>query len=403
MNVPLLDLKAQYQQIKHEIEPVLLRVAESQYFILGPDVTELEKNIANYVGTKHAIGVSSGTDALLLAMMALGIGPGDGVIVPTFSFFATAGVVARLNAVPIFVEVNRSSYNIEPLAIINAYEKYKDTVNIKAIVPVHLFGQSADMDPIMAFANEHGIVVIEDAAQAIGTQYKDGRRVGSIGTIGCFSFFPSKNLGAFGDGGIVTTNDDELAKRMELMRVHGAEKRYYHEMIGGNFRLDALQAAVLNVKLPYLDGWHEARRKNAAYYNEKFREAGVVDNGSVILPTSFYEHEIESSSSPFDPLTVSPFDPPTPLRFPHIYNQYCIRVQNRDGLMEHLSANGIGNAVYYPVPFHEQKCFAGLPSCSDAFPVSDEICKTIVALPVYPELTEEMIGYVAETIVDFVR
>lgn len=386
MNVPLLDLKAQYQQIKHEIEPVLLRVAESQYFILGPDVTELEKNIANYVGTKHAIGVSSGTDALLLAMMALGIGPGDGVIVPTFSFFATAGVVARLNAVPIFVEVNRTSYNIEPLAIINAWEKYKDTVNIKAIVPVHLFGQSADMDPIMAFANEHGIAVIEDAAQAIGTQYRDGRRVGSIGTIGCFSFFPSKNLGAFGDGGIVTTNDDELAKRMELMRVHGAEKRYYHEMIGGNFRLDALQAAVLNVKLPHLDGWHEARRKNAAYYNEKFREAGVVDNGSVILPTSFYEHERNET-----------------LRFPHIYNQYCIRVQNRDGLMEHLTANGIGNAVYYPVPFHEQKCFEGVPSCGDAFPVSDEICQTIVALPVYPELTEEMIGYVAEKIVDFVR
>ena len=386
MKVPLLDLKTQYQQIKREIEPVLLRVAESQYFILGPDVTELEKNIANYVGTKHAIGVSSGTAALLLAMMALGIGPGDGVIVPTFSFFATAGVVARLNAVPIFVEVNRTSYNIEPLAIINAYEKYKDTVNIKAIVPEHLFVQSADMDTIMEFANEHGIAVIEDAAQAIGTQYKDGRRVGSIGTIGCFSFFPSKNLGAFGDGGIVTTNDDELAKRMELMRVHGAEKRYFHEMIGGNFRLDALQAAVLNVKLPYLDGWHEARRKNAAYYNEKFRDAGVVDNGSVILPTSFYEHERSET-----------------LRFPHIYNQYCIRVLNRDGLMEHLTANGIGNAVYYPVPFHEQKCFEGVPSCGDSFPVSDEICQTIVALPVYPELTREMQDYVIENVASFVR
>jgi dTDP-4-amino-4,6-dideoxygalactose transaminase len=386
VNVPLLDLKAQYQQIKHEIEPVLLRVAESQYFILGPDVTELEKNIAAYVGTKHAIGVSSGTDALLLAMMALGIGPGDGVIVPTFSFFATAGVVARLNAVPIFVDINPSSYNIEPSAIVEAYEKYKDTVNIKAIVPVHLFGQSADMDPIMEFANEHGIAVIEDAAQAIGTQYKDGHRVGSIGTVGCFSFFPSKNLGAFGDGGIITTNDDALAKRMELMRVHGAEKRYYHEMIGGNFRLDAIQAAVLNVKLPYLDGWHEARRKNAAYYNEQF--ASVP---GITTPTSIYEE------------TSSPLHPFTPLRFPHIYNQYCIRVQNRDGLMEHLSANGIGNAVYYPVPFHEQKCFEGTPSCMDAFPVSDEICKTIVALPVYPELTTDMQNHVVDTIVQYIR
>lgn len=386
MNVPLLDLKAQYQTIQHEIEPVLLKTAKDQMFILGPEVKRLEENIARYVGTKHAIGVSSGTDALLLAMMALGIGPGDGVIVPTFSFFATAGVVARLNAVPIFVEVNRSSYNIEPLAIIRAWEKYKDSVNIKAIVPVHLFGQSADMDPIMAFANEHGIAVIEDAAQAIGTQYKDGRRVGSIGTVGCFSFFPSKNLGAFGDGGIVTTNDDDLAHRMELMRVHGMEKRYYHEMVGGNFRLDALQAAVLNVKLPHLDSWHEGRRNNAAYYNEKFTAAGVADNGSVVLPMSFYEHERGDT-----------------LRFPHIYNQYCIRVQNRDGLMEHLTANDVGNAVYYPVPFHAQKCFDGNPSCGDGFPISDELCATIVALPVYPELTREMQDHVVRTITDFLK
>ncbi len=386
MQVPLLDLKAQYQQIKHEIEPVLLRVAESQYFILGPDVTELEKNIAAYVGTKHAIGVSSGTDALLLAMMALGIGPGDGVIVPNFSFFATAGVVARLNAMPIFVEVNRTSYNIEPSAIIAAYEKYKDTVNIKAIVPVHLFGQSCDMDPIMEFATAHDLAVIEDAAQAIGTQYRDGRRVGSIGTMGCFSFFPSKNLGAFGDGGIITTNDDEFAKRMELMRVHGAEKRYYHEMIGGNFRLDAIQAAVLNVKLPYLDGWHEARRRNAARYNEQFSS---VDG--IITPESLYE------------APASPLHPFTPLPFPHIYNQYCIRVADRDGLMEHLTANGIGNAVYYPVPFHEQKCFEGTPSCSDAFPVSDEICKSIIALPVYPEMTREMQDHIVAVIISFIR
>ncbi len=383
MQVPLLDLKAQYQQIKHEIEPVLLRVAESQYFILGPDVIALEKNIAEYVGTSHAIGVSSGTDALLLALMALGIGPGDGVIVPTFSFFATAGVVSRLNATPIFVDIDPVTYNISPATLESAYQKYSGTVKIKAIVPVHLFGQSADMDPIMDFANEHGMYVIEDAAQAIGTQYKDGRRVGSIGTVGCFSFFPSKNLGAFGDGGVITTNDPDLAKRIELLRMHGAEKRYYHDMIGGNFRIDALQAAVLNVKLPYLNNWHEARRKNAALYNTLFTRAGVVDSGNVKLPASVYEAP--------------------GLQHPHIYNQYCIRVENRDGLTDHLTAAGIGNAVYYPVPFHEQKCFADLPSCADAFPVSDEVCKTIIALPVYPELTEEMIGYVVECVVAFVN
>ncbi len=382
MQVPLLDLKAQYSQIRKEIEPVLLRIADSQYFILGPDVTALEKNIAEYIGTSHAIGVSSGTDALLLAMMALGIGPGDGVIVPTFSFFATAGVVSRLNATPIFVDIDPLTCNLSPLTLALAYEKYKSTVNIKAIVPVHLFGQSADMDPIMDFANAHGLYVIEDAAQAIGTQYKDGRRVGSIGTIGCFSFFPSKNLGAFGDGGIITTNDPDLAKRMELLRVHGAEKRYYHDMIGGNFRIDALQAAVLNVKLPYLDSWHEGRRSNAALYNSLFEDAGVVSTGKVKIPASVYET--------------------TGVQFPHIYNQYCIRVDNRDGLMEHLTAAGIGNAVYYPVPFHAQNCFADLPSCGDAFPVSDDVCNTIIALPVYPELTEEMIGYVVGCVVEYV-
>ena len=382
MQVPLLDLKAQYSQIRKEIEPVLLRIADSQYFILGPDVTALEKNIAEYIGTSHAIGVSSGTDALLLAMMALGIGPGDDVIVPTFSFFATAGVVSRLNATPIFVDIDPLTCNLSPLTLALAYEKYKSTVNIKAIVPVHLFGQSADMDPIMDFANAHGLYVIEDAAQAIGTQYKDGRRVGSIGTIGCFSFFPSKNLGAFGDGGIITTNDPDLAKRMELLRVHGAEKRYYHDMIGGNFRIDALQAAVLNVKLPYLDSWHEGRRSNAALYNSLFEDAGVVSTGKVKIPASVYET--------------------TGVQFPHIYNQYCIRVDNRDGLMEHLTAAGIGNAVYYPVPFHAQNCFADLPSCGDAFPVSDDVCNTIIALPVYPELTEEMIGYVVGCVVEYV-
>jgi dTDP-4-amino-4,6-dideoxygalactose transaminase len=284
MPIPLLDLKAQYQSIKQQIEPMLLTAAEEQMFILGPEVEKLEKNIADYIGAQHAVGVSSGTDALLLALMALDIGPGDGVILPTFSFFATAGVVSRLHATPIFVDIDPVTYNIDPTAIAQAYGKYSGTLNIKAVIPVHLYGQSADMDPIMSFAAAHGLHVIEDAAQAIGTAYRDGRRAGSIGTAGCFSFFPSKNLGAFGDGGIITTNDGELAQRMRLLRVHGAEKRYYHEMIGGNFRIDALQAAVLNIKLPYLDGWHEARRRNAARYNTL-----LADHSTVRTPVAVYD------------------------------------------------------------------------------------------------------------------
>jgi len=383
MKVPLLDLKAQYESIRHEIEPVLLKTAEDQMFILGPEVEALEKNIADYIGARYAVGVSSGTDALLLAMMALGIGEGDGVIVPTFSFFATAGVVARLNATPIFVDIDPETYNIDPVGVERAHEKYKNDVNIKAIVPVHLFGQAAHMKPIMEFAEVNNLDVIEDAAQAIGSAYMDERRVGSIGIAGCFSFFPSKNLGAFGDGGVVTTNDEELAHKMRLMRVHGAEKRYYHEMIGGNFRLDAIQAAVLNVKLKYLDSWHESRRKNAARYNELL--ASVSD---IVTPASVYE-------DPSSPFTLNP------LRYPHIYNQYSIRTPRRDQLTTHLNEHGIGNAVYYPVPFHEQKCFADVPSARDSFPVADQVSAEIISLPVYPELTDDMQKYVAETVVEF--
>ncbi|MBL0175446.1 MAG: DegT/DnrJ/EryC1/StrS family aminotransferase [Ignavibacteria bacterium] len=392
MNVPLLDLKAQYQTIKPELDAAVLRVAESQYFILGPDVEALEKNIAAFIGTKHAIGVSSGTDALLLAMMALGIGPGDGVIVPTFSFFATAGVVSRLNAVPIFVDIDPVSYNIAPAAIERAIAQYKDTVAIKAIVPVHLYGQSADMDAIMAIAAAHNLHVIEDAAQAIGTEYKDGRKVGSIGTVGCFSFFPSKNLGGYGDGGVITVNDDALAQRIRIMRVHGGEKQYYHQVIGGNFRLDALQAAVLNVKLPHLNGWSDGRRRNAALYTRLFMEHGAAEaegrqafdaKNRILLPARVHEAAAMEHN------------------YRHIYNQYCIRVQNRDGLVQHLRDAGIGCAVYYPVPFHEQECFADVPSVHDVFPVSDDVCATILALPVYPELTEEMVAHVAEAVVSF--
>ena len=387
MQVPLLDLKAQYRALKTELDAALIRVAESQYFILGPDVKSLESNIASYIGVKHAIGVSSGTDALLLAMMAMDIGPGDGVIVPTFSFFATAGVVSRLQAIPIFVDIDPESYNMSPESITSAIHRYKDSVNIKAIVPVHLFGQSADMDPIMAIAGENNLYVIEDAAQAIGTRYKDGRRVGSIGHAGCFSFFPSKNLGGFGDGGIITTQDDELAHRMEIMRVHGGERKYFHEVIGGNFRLDAIQAAVLNVKLPHLDSWTHGRQRNAAYYNRALKAAGITaasggEAGKALhLPSNLY-HPSETED-----------------HF-HIYNQYCLRTSDRDALLEHLRSAGIGCEVYYPLPFHKQNCFKNIPSSKDAFPHADHAASTIFSIPVYPELTDEMKDYVVEQIIE---
>ncbi len=392
MNVPLLDLKPQYRQLKDELDAALIRVAESQYFILGPEVKQLEQSVASYIGTKHAIGCSSGTDALLLAMMALGIGQGDGVIVPTFSFFATAGVVARLGATPIFVDADPVTYNIDPDAILAAIAQYRESTPIKAICPVHLFGQAAEMDRIMEIAHEHGLFVVEDCAQAIGVQYKDGRRVGAIGTVGCFSFFPSKNLGCFGDGGIITVNDDALAHRIEIMRVHGGEPKYYHGILGGNFRLDAIQAAVLNVKLPHLDGWHSGRRHNAARYTGLFIAAGLAERAGVtrfdernrvLLPASTYE----------DAGATHPFL--------HIYNQFCIRVEDRDGLVQHLRDNSIGCEIYYPVPFHKQGCFSDLPSSKDAFPVSDEAARTILALPIYPELSDEQLVFVVETIASF--
>ena len=271
MNVPLLDLKAQYQTLKKDLDAALLRVAESQYFILGPEVEAFESEVAAYIGAKHAIGMSSGTDALLAALMALDIKPGDEVIVPDYTFFATAGVVARLGATPVFVDIEPVSFNVDPRKIQDAR-----TPRTKAIIPVHLFGQSADMEAIMDVAGD--IPVIEDAAQAIGVRYKDGRQVGTIGLMGCFSFFPSKNLGGYGDGGLVTTNDDDLAQKLRDLRMHGMNPKYHHKFVGGNFRLDAIQAAILRVKLPHLDTWSEGRRKNAEQYNQLFLDAGLADN-----------------------------------------------------------------------------------------------------------------------------
>ncbi|HVK39655.1 MAG TPA: DegT/DnrJ/EryC1/StrS family aminotransferase [Candidatus Kapabacteria bacterium] len=384
ISVPLLDLKAQYAALKHELDGAMLRVAESQRFILGPEVDALERAMCGYLEVDHALGVSSGTDALLLALMALGIGPGDSVIVPTFSFFATAGVVSRLGARPIFVDVDPVTFNLDPSQIATRID-----ATTRAIVPVHLFGQSADMDAIMAVADEHGLAVVEDAAQAIGTRYRDGRRVGSIGTIGCFSFFPSKNLGAFGDGGLVTTNDPELYQRLRIMRVHGGEPKYYHAVVGGNFRLDELQAAVLNVKLPHLDGWSAARRRNAERYCELFREHGLAEGegrqefdaaNRVLLPASVYR------AGGVDDV--------------HIYNQFTVRVADRDGLRAFLSERRVGTEVYYPVPLHMQECFR-----SDAdgrpLPVSERLGREVLALPIYPELADEQLAHVVGSIADY--
>lgn len=385
MKVPLLDLKPQYQSLKKELDEAVLKVAESQYFILGPEVTAMEKEFCNYLGCKHAIGVSSGTDALLLALMAIDIKPGDEVIVPTYSFFATAGVVSRLFAKPVFVENDPVTFNMNP----KDFEK-KITPKTKAVIPVHLYGQSADMDEIVRIAKAHNLIVIEDAAQAIGTQYKDGRFVGTIGDIGCFSFFPSKNLGCFGDGGLITTNDDNFAKILTIKRVHGGEPKYYHKVIGGNFRIDALQAAVLRVKLPHLDKWSEKRRQNADRYTQLFIEAGLAEQAG---KTSFdAKNKVLLPEAVYAKYRVKNY---------HIYNQYIVRVEKRDALREFLTKNEIGTEIYYPVPFHLQECFADLENKKGDFPFSEFSADTSIALPIYPELSDEQLVYVVDTFKKF--
>jgi len=388
MKVPLLDLKPQYQSLKKELDDAILRVAESQYFILGPEVEKMEKEFCDYLGCKYAIGVSSGTDALLLALMAIDIQPGDEVIVPTYSFFATAGVVSRLNAVPVLTDIDPVTFNLDPEDV-----KKKITSKTKAIIPVHLYGQSADMEPIMKIAKEKNIFVIEDAAQAIGTEHKDGKCVGTIGDIGCFSFFPSKNLGGYGDGGLVTTNNDDLAYMLRIKRVHGGEQKYYHKVIGGNFRIDALQAAVLRVKLPHLDKWSEKRRENAEYYTKLFRDAGLAEepgkinfdeNNKVLLPKPVYKNL-------------------SGVKNYHIYNQYIIRAQKRDELKKFLAENEIGNEIYYPVPFHMQECFANLNHKIGDFPESEKASETSLAIPIYPELTKQQQEFVVQKFKEFIR
>jgi len=364
MQVPLLDLVAQYKRIQKDVLKQINEVLDSQRCIGGPKVEELECEIAGACGCKYAVGVSSGTDALINSLMSLGIGEGDEVITTPFTFFATAGSIARVGAVPVFVDIDPVTYNINPALIEAAV-----TEHTKVIMPVHLYGQMADMDPIMQIAGQASLAVIEDAAQAISATYK-GKKAGQMGTCGCFSFFPSKNLGGIGDGGMIVTNDEALYQTLFKMRNHGMDPKYYHKLIGGNFRLDPIQAAALLVKLPHLDTWSEARRKNAAYYDKKFKGTGVQ--------TPVISEDCVS-----------------------IYNQYVIRVPRRDEVVKHLQANQIGCEIYYPVPMHLQECFAYLGQGIGTCPEAEKAAKEVMALPVYPELTNEMQDHVVRTILDF--
>ena len=378
MAVPLLDLKAHHEPLHKEIMAALEQTFRSQAFILGPEVGKLEERVAAYCQVKYGIGVTSGTDALLIALMALGVGPGDEVITTPYSFFATAGAVARLGARPVLTDIDPRTFNLDP----DKLDKVV-TRKTKAIIPVHLYGQSADMAPIMDVAKRHNLSVIEDAAQAIGSEYRDGRRVCSIGTIGCLSFFPSKNLGCLGDGGMVVTNDSDLAERTRILRVHGSKPKYYHKLIGGNFRLDTIQAAVLNVKLNYLDEWTKRRQENADRYEALFQQSGLAQKGSIRLPEAVYRA--------------------AGVKHYHIYNQFVLRAERRDDLMAYLKQKGIGTEIYYPVPFHLQECFQSLGYRHGDFPESERAAKETVALPIYPELTSAQQAEVVEAISNFYR
>lgn len=370
--IPLLDLKAQHDPIRVQIIQAIERVIESQAFINGPDVQRLEQRIAAYSGAAYGIGVSSGTDALLVSLMALEIGPGDEVILPDYSFFATAGVVSRIGGKPVFVDIDPATYNIDSGKIETAITK-----KTKAIIPVHLFGQCADMDPVLTIAHKYNLKVIEDAAQAIGAEYKDGRRAGSMGDIGCFSFFPSKNLGSFGDGGMVVTNDGNLAEKVRILSTHGAQPKYYHKVIGGNFRLDTIQAAIISVKLDYLENWTKKRQENAALYRKLFHEMELTDR-IVKLPKGIYED--------------------SKAKHAHMYNQFCVRLPKRDELRKNLQEQGIGSEVYYPVPFHAQECFQVLGYARNDFPQSQAAADESLALPIYPGLSPSQMQLVVQAI-----
>lgn len=377
--IPILDLKAQYSTIKVEILAAINRVLESQQFILGAEVDVLEKDLADYCQCKYAFGVSSGTDALLLSLMAIGIKPGDEVITTPYSFFATSGSIVRLGAIPVYVDIDPATFNIQ-----SDFIESKITTKTKAILPVHMAGQAADMDPIIEIASRYGLHVIEDACQAIGADYK-GRKAGSIGDLGCFSFFPSKNLGGYGDSGLVTCNDEALVDKVSLLRNHGQRPKYHNRMVGGNFRMDAIQAAILRVKFSHLENWTETRREHAAIYGKLFAQRGIsiplADFGlmnGIVLP-------IEQGFGR------------------HIYHLYMIRTKYRDELSEYLKKNGIGNEIYYPIPLHLQECFSDMGFKPGDFPNSERASKESLALPIFPELTDAMLSRVVDTISEFIQ
>jgi len=380
MKVPLLDLKAQYLAIKPEVDKAIADVMESQHFILGPAVTACEAACARYSNVAHGIGVSSGTDAILVCLMAENIGPGDEVITVPYTFFATVGCISRVGATPVFVDIDPVTYNMNPAQI-----EARITKRTKAIMPVHLYGQMADMDAIMGIAKKHNLVVIEDAAQAIGSEYK-GRRAGSIGDYGCFSFFPSKNLGGVGDGGMVVTNDPGRAAKVSLLRAHGSKPKYYHKLVGGNFRLDAIQGAVVSAKLPHLDKWTAGRQANAARYDELFAASGIRIASSGDQPAARAAAELVL------PKTVASR---------HIFNQYVIRTSEREALRKALEAAGVSTEIYYPVPMHLQECFASLGYKAGQMPESERAADETLALPIYPELSDAQARYVVDVVRDF--
>jgi dTDP-4-amino-4,6-dideoxygalactose transaminase len=389
MDIPLLDLKAQYQSIREEINQKILEVASSQKFILGSEVENLEKEIAAFSETKFATGVSSGSDALIVSLMALDVGEGDAVITTPFTFFATAGAIARLKARPVFCDIDKMSCNISPGKLEELLEnqlKGHQNLKIKAIIPVHLYGQCADMTPILNLAGKHDLFVIEDAAQAIGAEYPSPsgiKKAGAMGDFGALSFFPSKNLGAFGDGGMVLTNDESLAKKTKLLRLHGSRDKYYYEILGGNFRLDALQAAILRVKLKYLESWQQKRIEKASYYDSVFNESGLREEGPIQIPGTLYKDRGVKSY--------------------HVYHQYVIRSEKRDRLKEFLQEKGVPTAIYYPLPLHLQKCFSYLGYKEGDFPVAEEAARQVLALPIYPELTSDQQDFIVSSIKSFYK
>ncbi len=387
MNIPILDLKAQYATIKDEVNQKVLGVMASQSFILGAEVAALENEIAAYSASKFAVGVSSGSDALIISLMALGIGAGDAVITTPFTFFATAGAIARLGAKTVFCDIDSASYNIDPESFEEVFltlSKKRRGARVKAVIPVHLYGQCADMDPVLKVAKRHGLRVVEDAAQAVGSEYpsrKGIRRAGTMGITGILSFYPSKNLGGYGDGGMVLTDQARLAEKLRVLRVHGEVAKYHSKWLGGNFRLDAIQAAVLRVKLRHLDDWQEKRRERADDYSRKFAESGLESSGLVKTPVAVYRD--------------------SGVRNYHTYHQYVIRAKDRNRLQAYLKKKGVGTSIFYPLCLHQQACFADLGYKKGAFPVSERATREVLALPIYPELSTEQQDYIVEAIQEF--